>query len=144
MKEQIDELTLLLLYLTSFKEDYGLSEAQRSWKGYPFESLNELAGNNFIRDSKRSKSVYLTDEGIEEAKKLIKKYNIKVLSFSTEGNKGPYIVERNWAVGNPEGCGSENKAGPNTSWCYRNNSAVKDYAGNTATGISSTCSKVGK
>lgn len=74
----------------------------------------------------------------------IKKYNIKVLSFSTEGNKGPYIVERNWAVGNPEGCGSENKAGPNTSWCYRNNSAVKDYAGNTATGISSTCSKVGK
>ena len=77
MKEQIDELTLLLLYLTSFKEDYGLSEAQRSWKGYPFESLNELSGNNFIRDSKRSKSVYLTDEGIEEAKKLIKKYNIK-------------------------------------------------------------------
>lgn len=74
----------------------------------------------------------------------ISKYNIKVLSYSTEGNKGPYIVERNWAVGNPEGCGSENKAGPNTSWCYRNNSAVKDYAGNTATGISSTCSKVGK
>ncbi|MEH6944871.1 DUF6429 family protein [Bacillus sp. JJ722] len=30
-----------------------------------------------MRDSKRSKSVYLTDEGIEEAKKLIKKYNIK-------------------------------------------------------------------
>lgn len=35
MKDQIDELTLLLLYLTSFKEDYGLGEAQRSWKGYP-------------------------------------------------------------------------------------------------------------
>ncbi|WP_285291916.1 hypothetical protein [Bacillus sp. ISL-46] len=41
MKDQIDELTLLLLlHLTSFTEDYGLSEAQRSWKGYPFESLN--------------------------------------------------------------------------------------------------------
>ncbi|KMY45870.1 transposase [Bacillus sp. FJAT-27916] len=77
MKDQIDELTLLLLYLTSFKDDYGLGEAQRSWKGYPFESLNELSKNNLILDSKRSKSVYLTDDGIEEAKKLIKKYHIK-------------------------------------------------------------------
>jgi hypothetical protein len=77
MKDQIDELTLLLLYLTSFKEDYGLSEAQRSWKGYPFESLNELSENDFIRDSKRSKSVYLTEKGIEQAKDLMEKYNIK-------------------------------------------------------------------
>ena len=77
MKDQIDELTLLLLYLTSFKEDYGLGEAQRSWKGYPFESLNELSENDFIRDSKRSKSVYLTDRGIEQAIELMKKYNIK-------------------------------------------------------------------
>lgn len=77
MKDQIDELTLLLLHLTSFKEDYGLGEAQRSWKGYPFESLNELSENDFIRDSKRSKSVYLTEKGIEHAKKLMKKYNIK-------------------------------------------------------------------
>ncbi|QFK71977.1 transposase [Pradoshia sp. D12] len=77
MKDQIDELTLLLLYLTSFKDDYGLGEAQRSWKGYPFESLNELSEKHFIIDSKRSKSVYLTDEGIEEAKKLIEKYHIK-------------------------------------------------------------------
>ncbi|WP_180349992.1 DUF6429 family protein [Bacillus sp. D386] len=77
MKNQIDELTLLLLYLTSFKDDYGLGEAQRSWKGYPFESLNELSEKCFIIDSKRSKSVYLTDDGIEEAKKLIEKYHIK-------------------------------------------------------------------
>lgn len=77
MKNQSDELTLLLLYLTSFKEDFGLGKTSRSWKGYPFESLNELSGKNFIRDSNRSKSVYLTNEGIEEAKKLIKKYNVK-------------------------------------------------------------------
>jgi len=77
MKDQIDELTLLLLYLTSFKEDYGLGVAQRSWKGYPFESLNELSENDFIRDSKRSKSIYLTEKGIEQAKELMKKYNIK-------------------------------------------------------------------
>ncbi|MCM3729186.1 DUF6429 family protein [Neobacillus cucumis] len=77
MKDQIDELTLLLLHLTSFNEDYGLGEAKRSWKGYPFESLNELSENDFIRDSKRSKSVYLTEKGIETAKELMKKYNVK-------------------------------------------------------------------
>ena len=75
---------------------------------------------------------------------VISGYNMKVLSKDIEGNLGPYTVERNWAVGNPKGCASENESGPNTSWCYVNNSAVKDYAGNTATEVSSTCSKVGK
>jgi hypothetical protein len=46
MKDQIDELRLVLLHLTSFKEDFGLVEVQRRWKGYPFESLNELAEIN--------------------------------------------------------------------------------------------------
>ncbi|WP_312475095.1 DUF6429 family protein [Neobacillus sp.] len=77
MKDQIDELTLLLLHLTSFTEDYGLGDAQRSWKGYPFESLNELSENEYIRSSKQSKSVYLTEKGIEQAKKLMKKYNME-------------------------------------------------------------------
>jgi hypothetical protein len=76
LKDQIDELTLLLLYLTSFTDDYGLGEAQRSWKGYPFESLNELSENKYIMGGKRSKSVYLTDDGINQAKELLKKYNI--------------------------------------------------------------------
>lgn len=76
MNKQIDELTLLLLYLTSFNDDYGLGVAKRSWKSYPYESLNELSESELIRDSKRSKSVYLTDQGIEKARELMKKYNI--------------------------------------------------------------------
>ncbi|MGI8384197.1 DUF6429 family protein [Robertmurraya sp. P23] len=76
MNDQIDELTLLLLYLTSFNDDYCLGVAKRSWKGYPFESLNELSDSELIRDSKRSKSVFLTDKGIEKSKELLKKYNI--------------------------------------------------------------------
>lgn len=77
MKHQIDEFTLLLLYLTSFKEDLGFDQGLRSWKGYPFESLDELSERDFIRGSKRSKSVYLTEKGIDCAKELLKKYNIK-------------------------------------------------------------------
>ncbi|GAH10832.1 unnamed protein product, partial [marine sediment metagenome] len=33
MDETIKELTLLLIYLTSWKEDVGLTKVQRSWKG---------------------------------------------------------------------------------------------------------------
>ncbi|WP_342430108.1 DUF6429 family protein [Neobacillus sp. FSL H8-0543] len=55
------------MHLTSFPENYGLGDAQRSWKGYPFDSLNELTENDYIRGSKQSKSVYLAEKGIEQA-----------------------------------------------------------------------------
>lgn len=79
MDQKIEELTLLLLYLTSWKEDelpelFG--EMRRSWKGYPFDILDELTDKDFIRGSKRSKSVYLTEAGIKEAKELAKVYQI--------------------------------------------------------------------
>jgi hypothetical protein len=78
MQDQIDELTLLLLYLTSFEENTVLGETTlRSWKGYPFDTLNKLLNNNLIFFSNRAKSVYLTEDGIELANKLLQKYNIQ-------------------------------------------------------------------
>lgn len=74
MEEKIKELTLLLLYLTSWNESDLPEETRRSWKGYPFKTLNELSNEDFIRGSFRSKSVYFTDAGIMEAKKLMEKY----------------------------------------------------------------------
>jgi len=56
--QTIKDLTLMLLYLTSWTEkapyDY-----QRSWKGYDFDTLNELADEGSISDSKRAKSVVI-------------------------------------------------------------------------------------
>lgn len=80
--------------------------------------------------------------GNEKGKKdyeYIKKFDIKIDINNTKED----IVDRTWAVGNPKGCDSPNTDGPNTSWCYYNNTAVKDKAGNTATGQSSSCSRVG-
>ncbi|MFG6146855.1 DUF6429 family protein [Halobacillus sp. B23F22_1] len=77
MKDQIDELTLLLLYLTSFKEEEGPFEALRSWKGYPFSSLDELREAGYIVGGNRSKSIYFKEEGEKRAKELMEKYNIK-------------------------------------------------------------------
>lgn len=74
MEEKIKELTLLLLYLTSWKENDLSGEMRRSWKGYPFEVLNEFTENDLIRGSARAKSVYLTENGIKEAQVLLKKY----------------------------------------------------------------------
>jgi len=74
MDETIKELTLLLIYLTSWKEDVGLIKVQRSWKGYPFESLDELNEEGYINGNKHAKSVYLTEEGLGKAKELMKKY----------------------------------------------------------------------
>ncbi len=77
MEEKIKELTLLLLYLTSWKEGGLPQEMSRSWKGYPFDILNELTDEDLIRGSIRSKSVYLTRDGIKEAEELMKKYFVE-------------------------------------------------------------------
>src|SRR5699024_12436381 len=65
IEEKIKELTLQLLYLTSWKEDDLPVEMRRSWKGYPFDVLNEFTDKDYIRGSYKSKSVYLTEAGIE-------------------------------------------------------------------------------
>jgi len=74
MDETIKELTLLLIYLTSWKEDTNLTKVQRSWKGYPFDALDELNEEGYIYGNKRAKSVYLTEEGLGKVKELMKKY----------------------------------------------------------------------
>lgn len=74
MNEIIKELTLLLIYLTSWEEDAGLIKVQRSWKGYSFDVLDKLNEEGYIDGSKGTKSVYLTEEGLSKAKEFMKKY----------------------------------------------------------------------
>jgi len=83
MKEKIEELTLLLLYLNSWDEDgYGRDDdgniketkIKRSWKGYDFDTLNSLEEKNYLNGSYKSKSVLLTEIGEREAIELYKKY----------------------------------------------------------------------
>ena len=63
----IEKLTLLLLYLTSFEED---SDLRRSWKGYPFNALNDLEEKGMIDQSRKAKSVSLSLEGIRKVEEL--------------------------------------------------------------------------
>lgn len=77
MGEKIKELTLMLLYLTCWEENNLGMKYIRSWKGYDFNILDELSEENCITDSKRSKSVGITEEGIIKVKDLLKEYGIE-------------------------------------------------------------------
>lgn len=76
LDEVVKELTLLLLYLTSWEEG-GMAEmapVHRAWKGYRFEVLNALADEGLLSSSRGAESVYLTDEGVTKARALQRKY----------------------------------------------------------------------
>lgn len=84
MENNIEELTLLLMYLTSWEEegfyydeDDNLNKDlfKNTWKGYSFEAINELTDKGYLFPTKyKNKSVTLTKEGEELAKKLIEEY----------------------------------------------------------------------
>ena len=74
MDKAIKELTLLLIYLTSWQEEAGSVKIQRSWKGYPFEILDELREEGYLTGRKTAKSIYLTEEGISKGKELMGEY----------------------------------------------------------------------
>lgn len=85
MKQNVLELTLLLMYLTSWDEK-GLSYSEEAnmpdkvtfkkcWKGYDFDILNELTEKGYLCPGKhKSKSVTFTKEGEKYAEDLIRKY----------------------------------------------------------------------
>lgn len=89
-KEAIRELTLMLMYLTSWEEHdtpglrpmkkkelekYPL--VRRCWKGYDFGLLNELSEEGLIRADGRSCPALITAEGETEALRLLKRYGIE-------------------------------------------------------------------
>ena len=74
MDEKVKELTLLLLYLTSWEDDEDFATLKKSWKSYPFHILDDLKEADFIKGNNKSKSVYLTKDGVQQAEKLVEKY----------------------------------------------------------------------
>lgn len=81
-KKAMQELTMMLIYLSRFTQGEKFSDAKDfyAWKGYNFDILNTLNDSDYIRQSNRpshSKSVYITDSGIEKAKELLNKYGIE-------------------------------------------------------------------
>ena len=84
MEKTIEELTLLLMYLTSWEEEMisyddnnnlEKIKIKKSWKGYSFDAINELTNKGYLYQTNyKNKSVTITGEGASSAASLIKKY----------------------------------------------------------------------
>ena len=87
-KDTIKDLTLMLMYLTSWEESLvpGLrKKPDRSgiypkalWEGYDFDILNEMTDEGLVNAGGRSKSASFTDEGVSKALKLLRQYGIEL------------------------------------------------------------------
>lgn len=76
-EQAIEELSLMLIYLTRFQDNNeNCRYLENSWKGYDFDALDALENKELIFQPKRSKCVYLSEEGKEAARKLLAEYNI--------------------------------------------------------------------
>jgi hypothetical protein len=66
-ESKLDEITLALLYLTSFKE-HGIV---RAWKSHDWDALGRLCQKGLISDpATKAKSVVLSEQGYAEARRL--------------------------------------------------------------------------
>jgi len=62
--DKIDDATLALLSL-------GLHDGVRAWKGFDWDAMHRLHEKGYITDPRRkAKSVILTEEGLERARRL--------------------------------------------------------------------------
>ncbi len=89
-KDTVKELTLMLMYLTSWEESLvpGIRKkpdhagiypkARICWKGYDFDILNELTDEGLANAGDRSKSASFTDGGEAKALDLLKRYGIEI------------------------------------------------------------------
>ena len=73
-EHKVDEISLALLYLTTFKDKFGI----RAWKSHSWDVLDRLHESGYIDDPRsKAKSVLLTDEGVERSKALFEKHFAK-------------------------------------------------------------------
>jgi hypothetical protein len=71
--EKVDEMTLTLLYLTTFKDKHG----PRAWRPHSWNVLDRLHESGFIHNpATKAKSVMLAEEGVERSKHLFEKHFI--------------------------------------------------------------------
>jgi len=76
-EEAIEELSLMLMYLTRFQDHNEFCRYMEvTWKGYDFETMNQLGNKELIIQPRKSKIAYLTEKGKERSRKLLQKYQL--------------------------------------------------------------------
>jgi len=72
-KQQLTrDLSLALRYLTSWEEKEITGETiRRAWRGYDFEVLDRMKAEDLVNFSFKAKSLYLTGESENEARRSL-------------------------------------------------------------------------
>jgi hypothetical protein len=69
-QEKLEQTVLALLYLTSFKDKFGMS----AWKGHDWQVMNSWHEKGYISNpATKAKSVALTEEGAQLSQELFEK-----------------------------------------------------------------------
>ncbi len=79
MENAVEELTLLLMYLSSWHEKArpGIPPVRGCWKGFRFEVIDELEEKGLISRGRRgSESVHITGEREKLAQALKEKFGM--------------------------------------------------------------------
>lgn len=76
-EQAIEELSLMLIYLTRFQDNNEYCRyLENSWKGYDFDTLEKLEQKELLLQPRKSKCVYLSEEGKKKARRLLDEYNL--------------------------------------------------------------------
>lgn len=80
-EEAIEELSLMLMYLTRMQDDNEFCRYQElSWKGYDFDTLDKLGKEELIYQPRSRKGyekyLYLTEAGRRKAQELLQEYGL--------------------------------------------------------------------
>ena len=76
-EELLEELTLLVIYLSSWEEQLAPDRTvHQAWKGYLFEVLHALEEKGYIHQTRRAKSLILTEQGVLRAEELEARYAV--------------------------------------------------------------------
>jgi ribosomal protein S18 acetylase RimI-like enzyme len=76
-EQAIEELSFMLMYLTRFQDNNEFCRyMETSWRSYDFNALDELEKRDLLYQPKKSKCVYLSEEGKAQARELLDEYHI--------------------------------------------------------------------
>jgi len=72
-EEKVDEMTLALLYLVTWRSKG--EDGERAWKGFAWETMDRLHQKGWISDPKgKAKSVVMSKKGLKKAEELFRRH----------------------------------------------------------------------
>ena len=79
-EQALHDLTLTLIYLTRFTESkstFFSNTSFQAWKNYNWNTLDELDEEGLISSNHRSKSLWITEDGVKRAREIMKELGIE-------------------------------------------------------------------